>query len=213
MKVIFLDIDGVLNSKYFFILAPDGRISYGDKRTLLDKRKIAILNRIIEETGAVCVLSSSWRTLNPADKMLAMLKDRGFVGEVIDRTPTNATRGLEIRDWLVENEDVEQFVILDDSNDMEPYLNRLVRPYWNYGLSDEHADVAIKILNEGPSKSKMYILVKEDVPLGFAMTAVSHASLAMWMKFERLEGCLTGCLLSVRWSARLTRKSSRTPRA
>jgi peptidyl-tRNA hydrolase len=30
---------------------------------------------------------------------------------------------------------------------------------------------------------KMYILIKEDVPLGLAITAASHASLAMWLKF------------------------------
>ncbi|MFZ6708969.1 hypothetical protein [Undibacterium sp. TC9W] len=31
---------------------------------------------------------------------------------------------------------------------------------------------------------KMYILVKEDVPLGFAMVAVAHASLAGYLRFQ-----------------------------
>ncbi|MBN7135431.1 hypothetical protein A7A76_11655 [Lysobacter enzymogenes] len=31
---------------------------------------------------------------------------------------------------------------------------------------------------------KMYILVREDVPLGFAMVAVAHASLAAYLKFR-----------------------------
>lgn len=31
---------------------------------------------------------------------------------------------------------------------------------------------------------KMYILVLEDVPLGFAMVAVAHASLAGYLKFQ-----------------------------
>ncbi|MEI2433384.1 hypothetical protein RDV84_01660 [Lysobacter yananisis] len=31
---------------------------------------------------------------------------------------------------------------------------------------------------------KMYILVRDDVPLGFAMVAVAHASLAAYLKFR-----------------------------
>jgi peptidyl-tRNA hydrolase len=31
---------------------------------------------------------------------------------------------------------------------------------------------------------KMYILVRDDVPLGFAMVAVAHASLAGYLKFQ-----------------------------
>ena len=34
---------------------------------------------------------------------------------------------------------------------------------------------------------KMYILVRDDVPLGFAMVAVAHASLAAYLKFEQTE--------------------------
>lgn len=36
---------------------------------------------------------------------------------------------------------------------------------------------------------KMYILIKEDVPLGLAMTAAAHASLAMWLKFGKCGYC------------------------
>lgn len=31
---------------------------------------------------------------------------------------------------------------------------------------------------------KMYILVRDDVPLGFAMVAVAHASLAAYLRFK-----------------------------
>ncbi len=31
---------------------------------------------------------------------------------------------------------------------------------------------------------KMYILVHEDIPLGIAMTAVAHASLAAYLEFK-----------------------------
>ena len=31
---------------------------------------------------------------------------------------------------------------------------------------------------------KMYILVRDDIPLGFAMVAVAHASLAGYLRFQ-----------------------------
>jgi peptidyl-tRNA hydrolase len=34
---------------------------------------------------------------------------------------------------------------------------------------------------------KMYILVRDDVPLGYAMVAVGHASLAAYLKFQHTE--------------------------
>ena len=32
---------------------------------------------------------------------------------------------------------------------------------------------------------KMYILIKEDVPLGFAVLAAAHASMAAYLKFKK----------------------------
>lgn len=34
------------------------------------------------------------------------------------------------------------------------------------------------------SNLKMYVFVKDSVPLGFAMAAVGHAVLALWLKFK-----------------------------
>jgi peptidyl-tRNA hydrolase len=34
------------------------------------------------------------------------------------------------------------------------------------------------------NRMKMYILVRDDIPLGFAMVAVAHASLAGYLKFQ-----------------------------
>jgi peptidyl-tRNA hydrolase len=31
---------------------------------------------------------------------------------------------------------------------------------------------------------KMYILIRDDIPLGFAMVSVAHASLACYLKFQ-----------------------------
>lgn len=35
---------------------------------------------------------------------------------------------------------------------------------------------------------KMYILVRDDIPLGFAMVAVAHASLACYLKYQNEPG-------------------------
>jgi hypothetical protein len=67
---------------------------------------------------------------------------------LIDRTPFDKTghRGKEIDLWLKVHPEVESFVILDDEDDLEPYLNRHVRTCWGDGLNEEMADRAISML-------------------------------------------------------------------
>ena len=55
MKVIFLDIDGVLNNEYSKTRAPSGVIG-------IDGDKVKRLRKIVESTGAKLVLTSSWKT-------------------------------------------------------------------------------------------------------------------------------------------------------
>ena len=76
MKVIFLDVDGVLNS------AQDG---YSIR--LRTDSHLKLLQRIVQETGAKLVLSSSWRIgFTPASKnLLARFREYGL--ELMDCTP------------------------------------------------------------------------------------------------------------------------------
>lgn len=69
MKVIFLDIDGVLNTKYWENMKV--RDQYGHT---FDPNSVANLARIIEETGAEIVISSSWKCLG-LDTLQKMWKD------------------------------------------------------------------------------------------------------------------------------------------
>lgn len=162
MKVIFLDIDGVLNEFEDIRLA--------NTLDCVSREKIARLNRIIDATGAVCVLSSSWRIIHSLDWMREFLKEHGFTGQLIDKT-INYTgilsenrRGYEIHSWLMGRE-VDSFIILDDADDMEPHLDRLVQTsFYSFdpdefepegvkgGLQDEHVKKAIKMLNNDPSR-------------------------------------------------------------
>lgn len=125
MKLIFLDIDGVLNSQYMYADRDDEIIdSKGGK---LSKRCIKLLNNITEDTGAKIVLSSTWRTDKGVESFLC---DAGIAGEIIGKTPYIgdrwALRGNEILAWIKENSgligkqyhEYHSFIILDDDSDM-----------------------------------------------------------------------------------------------
>ena len=124
MKVLFLDIDGVLNSDNWFGYRLyciknnmyDRVLNFIDtndentehKLTMIDDRAIANLNRIVEETGCKIVLSSSWRSSRESENVFTqyILKLKGFKYEFYDITPRlwfsdfSIRRGEEIKFWL-----------------------------------------------------------------------------------------------------------------
>lgn len=144
-RIIFLDFDGVLNSRRWIVGAgsriPGARI---------DRRAVARLNDIIGATGAKIVVSSSWRHGQSPAELQALLDGFGLVGEVIDkideRGPDFIQRGHLIRRWLTGRE-VESYVVLDDEAlfDVLP-SDRVVRTDFENGLIDEHVDQSIEVL-------------------------------------------------------------------
>ncbi len=110
MKVIFLDIDGVLNSDEYFDKI-DG-LNIEGIESEIDVNKIKLLKKAVEETGAKVVLSSSWRYTRNAQYLKKLLLEHGIL---VDSTPyMENERGKEIKGWLEEHKDTEDFVILDD---------------------------------------------------------------------------------------------------
>ena len=110
MKVIFLDIDGVLNSDEYIDKVK--RLNLQGIEKEIDIEKVKILKKIIDETGAKVVLSSSWRYTKNAKYLKELLSEYGIY---VDSTPfMQNERGLEIKQWLSYNPDVEDFIILDD---------------------------------------------------------------------------------------------------
>lgn len=77
MKIIFLDIDGVLAVNF-----KDNRDDYGSG---FHPEFVTNLKRIIDETGAKIVISSSWRH-SGLTSLQEMWKKRELPGEVIDVT-------------------------------------------------------------------------------------------------------------------------------
>ena len=126
--LLFLDVDGVLNS-----YASGGR--YALKRTCLRR-----LQEIVEETGCLIILSSTWRKDDYALKRLQRaLSYRGL--KLYDMTPNlHKHRGLEIAAWLDEHKsefEGSPFAILDDDSDMEEWqLPHFFQTDPEYGLSD-----------------------------------------------------------------------------
>lgn len=160
MKIIFLDIDGVLNSTKSMSLSEDKK--WADEP---NPENIKWLNYIIEKTGAKIVISSTWRIGNRSHLFDRYFHALGIKGEVIDVTPRlDSYRGTEIKCWLLEHkskinkykndnwfsnkEKIESFVILDDDSDMEDLKKYLVLIDNNFGLTKEDADKAIGVLND-----------------------------------------------------------------
>lgn len=155
MKVIFLDIDGVLNFN-------GCRDKIGGLYFVNDD-KIKLLKEIIDRTGAKVVLSSTWRfgwfdrdygihSSNREDFERLEEKIKEFGIEFLSRTPrtSDGYRGNEIKIWLEKwgGEKVERFIIIDEGADMKPYMNRLVQTSFKIGLERKHVKKAVKMLNE-----------------------------------------------------------------
>ena len=152
MKIIFLDIDGVLN--YHDCWAR--RENVGRGTSVWDNECIAQLNRIIKETSAKIVVSSTWRIHEESYKQVT--DKMGIEGEFLGKTShtlwrkmDNCQRGDEIGEWLKDHQDlnIEKFVILDDDSDMSYLIDHLVQTeFMGKGLTKELADEAIKMLME-----------------------------------------------------------------
>ncbi len=122
MKVIFLDIDGVLNSDEYFDKIRNLNIQ--GIQSEIDVEKIKLLKKAIDETGAKVVLSSSWRYTKNAQYLKELLANFEIY---TDSTPfMHGRRGLEIKQWLSDNQGIEDFVILDDET-FDSYDEELIK--------------------------------------------------------------------------------------
>ncbi len=154
-KILFLDIDGVLNSKRY---SDTRRPEEGN----IDVSRMPLLKRIVDETSAEIVLSSSWRKHWSDDPLQCDEKGEGLNSlfaeyglTISDRTPVlpnnHFDRPKEIGLWLeTHDHEVESYAILDDEKfgwgDLE---DRHVKTdmYIGRGLEERHVVAAIDHLN------------------------------------------------------------------
>lgn len=149
MKILFLDIDGVLN--YSGTKARDGGYIG------IDPDLMPFLNMIVERTDCKIVISSTWRNMHTIEQLKEKFEAAGFkYGDyIIDKTPTFHSsdffvpRGCEIKSWLDSSREVESFAIVDDNSDMllEHRFN-FVKTSERTGLTALTSENIIQILNK-----------------------------------------------------------------
>lgn len=141
-KIVFLDIDGVLNcTKTEQMLG---------NYLGLDPDLIENFNAIITaHPDAKIVVSSTWRytfeegIYTDFDGLKKLLADHGLKGEIIGKTAVRLSpmsRGAEIRHWLESHRgEYDSYVILDDdTRGMAPYGQRYYDNYPEFTKSEDH---------------------------------------------------------------------------
>ena len=155
MKVIFLDIDGVLNyTQWYTNDRNPGNINgeEGDLDPLCVNRIINICNN----TGAKVVISSDWRIswYGTQLRLARMGLDENYI---LDKTPERIwitipgfdhSRGAEINDWLEMHPECDKYAIIDDRTDFKPEQQKyFIHINHHCGITDEDMNKAINILN------------------------------------------------------------------
>lgn len=155
MKVIFLDIDGVLNT-------PSSESRCGEY-TGIDDDKVERLKKIVEKTKAEIVLISTWKKYWRKEEKLKPLQDysANYLDEklakqglkAIDKTKDKAdgrylSRGESILEYVYRNS-VENYIILDDCQfdyDGCDLTDNYVKTNQIEGLSEQQVKVACETL-------------------------------------------------------------------
>ena len=162
MKVIFLDVDGVINLNYW-LQSHQKEISYG---TLIDKEKIELVAKIVHKTGAELVMHSGWRfwfdnDMQPirkeAQNLIDLLLESGL--SIYAMTPDLTTEEIrktkmfskvkasEIFLWLKQNPNIDKWIVLDDIDLHNDELAiRQIRTNPEIGITYKDVERAIEML-------------------------------------------------------------------
>lgn len=138
MKVLFLDVDGVLNHEGTFKKDPQAYFP-------IDPYCAFLVGKIQLDSRCHVVLSSSWRGHEESTKYI-----HNRVVPLFGKTERlGVIRGEEIKDWLERHPEVTKYAILDDDNDMLPEQmpNFFQTSFHKEGLTDEIASKVIVHLN------------------------------------------------------------------
>ena len=161
-KVLFLDIDGVLNSNFW----NDSHKTEISDGTLIDEEKIKLLASLVKETDSEIILHSGWRfwfdtELKPlcteANKLVELLeKENLYISGVTPDLTTEEIRKTkkfslvkadEILLWINLHNCVTEWVVLDDLDLHNEHIRRhQVKTDPTIGLTLENVRQAKKIL-------------------------------------------------------------------
>lgn len=148
-KLIFLDIDGVLNNH---VCHPKLKFCS------INKGCATIFNEILEETGAKFVLSSAWRYNVWGGGMTIEGLKNLFYSHWIDASrligitrkdisPYRSDRGQQITEWISENRFAGKYIVIDD---MDLEITQCGHPFfqtnWETGLTCQDKRKIIQLL-------------------------------------------------------------------
>jgi hypothetical protein len=143
MRVIFLDIDGVL------VVFDADTPGYTGTDEPFHRPAVDALNTLTAQTGCKIVISSMWRVLENVN-VRQIFKEEGITGEIVGETPSVGSRSEEIAAWLAAApEPIESFVIIDDiAIDLsKTFPGRVVKTKATIGLDAGGLKQARKILD------------------------------------------------------------------
>jgi len=127
MRIIFTDIDGVLNSRK----TPNPRnLPY-----IVDAKLLKRFEELVARTDAAVVLTSTWR-YDPAGLYSARRLGIPFVDVTPDRP--ERSRREEVLGWLHDHPEATRYAVIDDEDDQLDDLP-LFQPSARIGLTDEIA--------------------------------------------------------------------------
>ncbi|TLG72731.1 HAD domain-containing protein [Culicoidibacter larvae] len=148
MRILFLDVDGVLNSHDY--LGRSEALAEGDPYKYIERDKLAILQELVYGYDFKVVLHSTWKNLFderlvPVNKLgkalLQALADFDIV--LFDKTLTvDYERQLEIVAWLKAHATlpIENYIIIDDAKiDWQELRPHVIQTNEWYGLTREDA--------------------------------------------------------------------------
>ncbi|OXM82509.1 HAD domain-containing protein [Paenibacillus rigui] len=142
MKVIFLDIDGVLVTSRHLIQSSK---YFGYE---FDPECIVNLQEILDRTNAKIVVSSSWREGRTLKQLQSIFEINGLY-KVIGMTPImeGAIRGREIQEYVNSSkgtqDEINQFIIIDDEEEMGDLKQYLVETEFQTGITKSIKDDVI----------------------------------------------------------------------
>lgn len=147
--LIYLDIDGVMvpaSSWRKLEILDDGFAEFSQRAT-------DALNKIISNSNADIVLTTSHKHSFTLEGWIEIFKTRGIIVNKLSRLPqntTNLTRKEELLRWFTPENSREKFIIIDDDKSLnglpEVLKNRLIQSSGSVGLTDYLADEALQIV-------------------------------------------------------------------
>ena len=140
MKILFLDIDGVLNSERSSAALGGYPHDFSERELAkFDPVALALVRKLLDATGASVVLSTSWRSTFTCEQV-----EHGLGIPVVGATPDlggDWCRADEIAHWLAAHPEVTRFAIVDDlpmDFEFASIQDRFVQtnPAWGLSLMD-----------------------------------------------------------------------------